>query len=229
MLVQRSKLLSADRNLTDDDRKIVDKKLRSMGIDVRTGVGLEEVTPDSVRLASEGQSETVATETVIWTGGVRAPGFLKAWGVPLTDSGRIAVDAHLRVKGLSHVYAIGDAAAAPAGGDQEAPMTAQEAGVQGRLVAANLKKLQKGRPLTAYKPKNLGVAISLGRRDGLLRTLGLRIKGRPAALLKQVIEKRHERSLRRNGFRRGVRRAVDALTQKARGRVAPRPRLRTAR
>ena len=63
------------------------------------------------RALSDG--EVVQTRTCVWTAGVRPHPVVERLGLPLDDTGRIAVDKTMRVNGRANVWAIGDAAAVP--------------------------------------------------------------------------------------------------------------------
>jgi NADH dehydrogenase len=139
------------------------RELRGRGIDVRLETRIEEVDADSVRLST---GETIPTRTVVWTTGVVPHPSLRGLNVPLDESGRVEVDEYMRVKGLEHVWAIGDSAAVPdpdAGGQRPTPPTAQHAIRQGKAVARNVAaELGMGTP-APFRHRNLGSFVNLGR------------------------------------------------------------------
>jgi NADH dehydrogenase len=63
----------------------------------------------------------------VWAAGIRAPEFLGALGLPTNKGGQIEVDAHLRVRGVPGVYALGDCAACIDGEGKPVPPRAQAA------------------------------------------------------------------------------------------------------
>ena len=122
-------------------------QLRGRGMEILTHTRIEEVTATSVRLST---GEEVPTRTLCWTAGVRPPKVVRELGLPLTDTDRIEVDAHMRVRGLDSVWAIGDAAAVPdpaARRRRPCPPTAQHALRQGRVVGDNVAAALRGRRL----------------------------------------------------------------------------------
>ena len=155
-------------------------ELRGRGIDVRTGTTLEEVGPDHA-LLSDG--ERVPTRTVVWTAGVKPNPVVERLGLPLTDGGRIAVDATLRVEGREDVWAIGDAAAVPdpaKRGRVPSPPTAQHAIRQGRTVARNVAAALGHGRLRRFRYRTKGVFVDMGGNDAVATTLGIKWRGRSA-------------------------------------------------
>src|SRR5439155_11893122 len=105
-------------------------------------------------------------------------------GLPLDDRGRVPVDDRLRVVGVEGAWASGACAAVPdlaTGG--LSPPTAQHALRQARRLSKNLVATLRGRPLKAFRYRNLGQLVSLGRYQGVARVPGLRLRGFPAWFL----------------------------------------------
>ncbi|MBI3286898.1 MAG: NAD(P)/FAD-dependent oxidoreductase [Chloroflexi bacterium] len=163
------------------------RALTRMGIEIRLGQPIVEVTDESVRLAT---GEEIHTQTTMWTGGVRAP-WLEA-DLPLGPGRRIWVDPYLRAMGHPEVFAIGDVALIvdPHTGRPLEP-SAQWAVQQGSAVARNIANFLKGRPEIPYRPRRAGELISLGPTDGVGRIGPLRLRGRPARWAKQLNEVRY--------------------------------------
>jgi NADH dehydrogenase len=148
------------------------KELTGRGIDLRTSTRLERVTATDV-LLSDG--ETVATETLVWTAGVKPSPLLAELGLPLDESGRVRVDPFLRVEGHERIWALGDCARVPnaASPERPDPPTSQHALRQARRLAKNLAG-----DLKPYRYRMLGQAATLGRNKGVLEgPLGLRFRG----------------------------------------------------
>ena len=82
--------------------------LRDLGVQIRCGIKVTEVTADGVRL---GDKIFVAAELVVWSAGIKAPDFLRHLDGLETDRiNRLMVDDTLRAKGDNNVFAIGDCA-----------------------------------------------------------------------------------------------------------------------
>jgi NADH dehydrogenase len=160
-----------------------ERELRGRGIEIRTNTTIEEVTDTSVRLSS---GETIPTRTVAWTAGVKPHPVVAQLGLPLTDGGRIDVDATMRVVGHENVWAIGDAAAVPdpARKGQPSPPTAQHAIRQGRRAARNVAaELGAGGAVKPFTYKTLGVFVDMGRHQAVASTMGIKWRGFPAWFL----------------------------------------------
>ena len=83
--------------------------LEKLGVDVRTGAMVEDVTGDHVVVAGE----KIPAATVIWAAGVKVD-HLETWlGVETDRVGRVAVEPDLTVPGMPNVSVIGDAAKVP--------------------------------------------------------------------------------------------------------------------
>jgi NADH:ubiquinone reductase (H+-translocating) len=156
------------------------RELRRRGIELRTGTRLESMDDRSAVLST---GERLHTRTVCWTAGVKPPAIVRHLGVPLTDGGRIDVDATMRVKGLHNVWAIGDAAAVPDPAKRRTaptPPTGQHAIRQGRVVAENVASALSGRKPRPFRYRTLGVFVDLGHNKAVATVLGVRLRGFPA-------------------------------------------------
>jgi NADH dehydrogenase len=156
------------------------RELRSRGIEIRTGTRLEEVGKDFATIST---GERIPTRTVCWTAGVKATPVVRELGLELGESGRIAVDRTLRVKGRENVWAIGDAAAVPdpAQKNQRAcPPTAQHAVRQGRLAADNVASALGHGRTRKFRYRTLGVFVDMGQHKAVANMAGLKLRGFPA-------------------------------------------------
>lgn len=158
------------------------RELRGRGIEIRPNTTLEEITGRTARLSD---GETIATRTVVWTAGVRPSPALAALGLPLDEGGRVRTEPSLRVSGLDHVWAIGDAAAVPdpARKGQICPPTAQHAIRQGRLVGRNVAAAIGAGTVRDFRYRTRGVFVDMGHGKAVASTMGLRWRGAPAWLL----------------------------------------------
>jgi NADH:ubiquinone reductase (H+-translocating) len=159
------------------------RELRGRGIEIRTNTTLDELTETTARLSG---GEVVPTRTCVWTAGVRPHPVVERLGLPLNDSGRIRVDATMRVEGRPNVWAIGDAAAVPDPAKKEgapSPPTAQHAIRQGRRVARNVAATLGNGRVRPFTYKTKGVFVDMGQGEAVADTIGIRWRGRPAWLL----------------------------------------------
>ena len=155
------------------------------------GLELQRGSPDP---SATTPVESLRCEAVIWTGGV-AP-CVPALDPPigLDRRGRLPCDAELRVIGTEGVFALGDAAACPLGGDANhpatatttAPATAQVAYQQAACVAANLQHLRHNDALEPFQWNDLGEMLGLGVGQATLTGMGLTLAGPAAFQLRRL-------------------------------------------
>lgn len=132
--------------------------LQAFGIEVRMSTKVERLSQHAVWLAG---GESIATETVIWAGGIRAAPVAGALGLPTGKSGRIRVERTLAVPGAAGVFAAGDVALVE--GDERLPQVAQVAIQQGELAAENLRRSIAGEPLLPFVYRDKGAMATIGR------------------------------------------------------------------
>lgn len=152
------------------------KTLRSRGVDVRLGTDVVEVGGDGVTVSG---GQKIPAATVVWAGGVDAPAWVKALGLPIQD-GRVQVDADLRVPGHPDTFAAGDLAAIPAPGDSLRPQLAQVAIQTGRHAGRQIRRLTAGQPTTPFSYFDKGTMAITGRNAAIVQTGRVRLTGRLA-------------------------------------------------
>lgn len=135
--------------------------LTRRGVEVITGVGVAEVTPDSVSLHD---GRRIATHTVVWAAGVRANPLARLIGVPLARNGRIIVGRDLAVVGHPNVYAVGDIAA---DADHPLPQVAQPAIQGGRHAARQIVRRLHHQPTEALRYRDRGSMATIGRHEAV--------------------------------------------------------------
>jgi NADH dehydrogenase len=156
-------------------------RLRRRGIEVHLETRLESAVGGHMVLSS---GESFDADTLVWTTGVKAHPLLARLDFPLDERGRLIADEFLRVKGVGGAWTAGDGAAIPdltTGG--VAPPTAQHALREARRLAKNVAATLRGGQPAAFRYRNMGQLVSLGRYKGVARVLGLRLRGFPAWFL----------------------------------------------
>jgi NADH dehydrogenase len=150
------------------------RELAGRGVEIHVGTKLESVEE---RAATLSDGTRIATETVVWTAGVKPNPIFGDWGLPLDERGRVVCDEYLRVQGRGRVWALGDCAHVPnaATGGRPDPPTSQHALRQARRLVRNMT----GEP-QPYRYRMLGQVATLGRYKGVADVLGLRLRGFPA-------------------------------------------------
>ncbi|GCD19731.1 NAD(P)/FAD-dependent oxidoreductase [Cellulomonas algicola] len=131
------------------------------GVDVRLGTGVAAVHADRVELTD---GTVLPARTVVWGGGESAAPILAGAGVPTGRGGRVTVRPDLRVEGLHHVYAVGDAANVPDGdGDGTLPQLGSVAQQSGRTAADNLLRERAGEDPHPFRYRDKGIMAMIGR------------------------------------------------------------------
>lgn len=156
------------------------RELRGRGMEILTNTLLESAEASAVTLST---GERIPARLLCWTAGVRPAPVVQRLGLPLDRSGRIEVDASMRVNGRSNVWAIGDAAAVPDPAQHRrasTPPTCQHAIRQGRRVAENVAAALSGREPQPFRYRTLGVFVDMGQHKAVATILGVRLRGFPA-------------------------------------------------
>jgi NADH dehydrogenase len=177
----------ADRILPNLDAELAAfaaDKLRARGVDLRLGTSVAEVGPRHALLSDGSRLEA---ETVIWCAGIAPNPALAGLGLPTDDRGWVLCEPDLRVKGLDHVWAIGDCAVNPDPSGRAYPATAQAAVQQGRAVAENLVRVLRGRDPQPCVVRDRGSLVALGCRTGVARVGPVKLAGFAAWFLWRTV------------------------------------------
>jgi NADH dehydrogenase len=156
--------------------------LEKMSVKVYLNCAVKSYDGHEISLSTGG---TLISSTMIWAAGVTGKPVDGISPESLGRSGRIKVDEFNRVIGYENIFAIGDAAimsgdkAYPNGHPQMAPPAMQ----QGRLVAENIKRLIKKRPLKHFRYHDKGTMATIGRNKAVVDLGNFRIQGFSAWLI----------------------------------------------
>lgn len=158
-------------------QKYSEKYLLKMGVKVKTGVFVETYDGNKVKLSN---GETIISENVIWSAGVKGNAI---GGIPddlMLPSGRIKVDRLNKVPLLDGVYAIGDVAYMetkkyPKGH----PQVANVAIGQAKNLAKNITRIEQNKKdnLKEYEYRNLGTMATIGRNKAVVDLPFIKFKG----------------------------------------------------
>ncbi|MBV8725573.1 MAG: NAD(P)/FAD-dependent oxidoreductase, partial [Candidatus Eremiobacteraeota bacterium] len=146
--------------------------LQRKGVEVVLGDGVAAADEHSLTLQS---GRHIATETIVWSAGVKPSPFLAATSLPMNRHGAIRTGRDMRVEGVSGVWALGDCAAIPDGEGGTYPMTAQHAIREGPLCADNIVAVLHGTPTTSFVYRALGMMAALGGRKAVAQLPGERV------------------------------------------------------
>ena len=174
--------------------------LRKLGVDVRTGARVTEVTEEGVQLADGG---FVPSELVVWAAGVKGPDVLADLdGLEAKGTNQLVVTPTLQTTRDPAIFAIGDCAwLMPEGQDRPLPPRAQTAHQQASHVLGQIRRTLKGKPLRPFVYRDFGSLVSLGHYStvgslmGFIAGRGLFIEGWFARLMYRSLYKMHQRAL----------------------------------
>ena len=108
----------------------------------------------------------------------------------LNEKNQLIVNDFLQVKGLKNLFGGGDIT------NIKEEKTAQAATLHAEVIAKNIIRMEEGKELVKYIPKENPMVLSLGKHHGLLDYKNFSLKGVFPGLLKKLIEKKHLISLK---------------------------------
>lgn len=156
------------------------RRLEALGVEVRTGEAVEDVTADGVRLPGE----FLAANAMVWGAGIRASPAAQWLDVTPDRAGRIPVSDRLEVAGQRQVFAIGDTVAAPGENGAPLPRLAQVAKQQGEHLGRELaRQAACGDAVRPFAFRNRGNTAIIGRHAAVFDFGRRQMKGYPAWLL----------------------------------------------
>lgn len=154
--------------------RFAERILRKRGVEVMLNTKVEAATGTEAIL---GDGRRLPTRSLIST--------VPAFPHPLIDSlttlpkewGKVEVDTHLRVKGRTDIWAVGDCAFVRNPDGSINPPTAQHATRQAAALADNLVASLRGGTLRRFDFKGLGKMGSLGHRSAVAEIFGVQVSG----------------------------------------------------
>ena len=188
ILVDRAPAVASD--LGPGARAHVEDALESLGIETRPGTSVSAVEQRGVVLTG---GAVIPAATVVWTGGFRASALGELLPAERDASGRVVVDAFLRVGGVEGVYAAGDVAHAMADAEHVAPMACQLATPMGDRAGRNAAADLLGLPGAPYAHPDYVTCLDLGEAGALFMQgwdREVRLTGFWAKVMKQAINTR---------------------------------------
>jgi NADH dehydrogenase len=173
--------------------------LRRMGVDVRTGSPVSQVTSEGVTLAD---GTHITSELVVWAAGVKGPEVLRDLdGLEANRINQLVVLPTLQTTRDPDVFAMGDCAACPREGHTTpVPPRAQAAHQQASHMVAQIDRVLRGAPLEPFRYRDFGSLVSLGRYSTVGSLMGLVgraffIDGLMARMMYRSLHKMHDYAL----------------------------------
>lgn len=164
------------------------RSLKRLGVTVRTGALVTELTDRWVSVKTGETTERIPTRTVLWAAGVKGSplgqAIAQATGASLDRAGRVIVDPDLTVPGHPNIFVIGDLANASHDTGKPLPGIAPVAMQQGRHVARVIARRLRGKSVQPFRYRSRGQLATIGRAAAVADLPGrLRFSGYPAWLL----------------------------------------------
>lgn len=180
----------ADRILPTFDQRLsakAEKSLEKLGVMVRSGAKVIQVTEESVMIESGGRTEEFSAENVFWAAGVEATDvareFAKALNAETDAVGRIKVREDLSVPGHPDVFVIGDLAAFPDPLPGVAPVAMQ----MGKHLLKVIRAKKRGEAPPAFRYRDYGTLAVIGRNAAVADFGWLKLSGFAAWLIWAVV------------------------------------------
>jgi NADH dehydrogenase len=147
--------------------------LQKMGIEIRLGAAVSQVTENGVMLSGE---KHIPTKTVVWTAGVRSelPAYLG--NLPRARNGQVEVLPTLQTPDYPEVYVIGDLARVIDQGNP-LPLVAPVAIQQSKVAVANLLRQIQGQQPLPFKYRDPGTMVTIGRNAAVAQLKGRSFTG----------------------------------------------------
>lgn len=165
----------ADRVLGTFDERLSAKArqdLEALGIEVRTGAAVSDVTDSYVELGDE----RIPARTVLWAAGVKASGLAAQLGAAMDRAGRVWVEDDLSLPGFPNVYVVGDLIARTQDGKQ-LPAVAPLAMQSGKHVATNIRRALRRHDGLPFTYVDKGSMATIGRNRAVAQIGKARFSG----------------------------------------------------
>jgi NADH:ubiquinone reductase (H+-translocating) len=149
------------------------KQLESMGIEVRTGAMVTDVTNRGVTV----DGEFIPTWAVVWAAGNAASPIGKSLGAETDRAGRVVVNDDLSVPGHPEIFAIGDMACFKYQTGQPLPALSPVAMQMGRHAAKNILAHLQGQKPARFRYFDKGTMATIGRNRAIADLKFIRFGG----------------------------------------------------
>ncbi|HEX2662417.1 MAG TPA: NAD(P)/FAD-dependent oxidoreductase [Candidatus Acidoferrum sp.] len=165
-----------------------EKLLTRLGVEVIKGVLVTQIGAGGVTFKRGESTESLATRTVLWAGGVTSTPFAerlaKRTKAETDRSGRIKVERDLTIPNYPDIFIIGDLAHAEEEKGKPLPGVAQVAMQGGAYAAKTIRARLKGKPqVRPFHYFNKGDMAVIGRAAAVANIFGVHISGWPAWLI----------------------------------------------
>jgi NADH dehydrogenase len=171
VLVERS--TSILETFPEPLRAAATKDLERLGIEVRTGSAVTDVTRGHVQMGAA----SIEAATILWAAGVAASHVGATLGVPVDRAGRVLIRPDLTIPGHPDVFVVGDLASLKGKDGKPLPGVAQVAIQMGKHAARTIRRAIAGQPSSPFVYRDLGNMATIGRASAIADFGWLRLKG----------------------------------------------------
>lgn len=157
----------------EDLSQSAEKQLRKLGVEVRTGAMVTEVTPHSVKVGDE----EIPSAVTLWAAGVKASPLGAMLGEKTDRAGRVLVNQYLNLAGRPEVFVVGDLAWFIDSEGKTLPGVAPVAIQMGGSVARNISRDLRHESRKPFVYLDKGNMATIGRAAAVAVTGKLHLSG----------------------------------------------------
>lgn len=167
------------------------ERLQAMDIEFQLSSSVVECVAGGIRVKKEDHEEMIEGNTVVWAAGIRGSSVLANSAIT-NNRGRVLVTPYLQAPNYDNVFVVGDCSlVVNPETNRPYPPTAQLAIGQSYTLANNIIACcTEGAPTEPFVFKSKGTVCSMGHNDGVGIVFGLKLKGKMAAIMKNIIDNR---------------------------------------
>ena len=171
--------------------------LKKNKVEVLTNSPIVKVTQNSLEIKD---GPVINTNTVIWTGGIRANSFLEKLDLTAAQRGRGRIEVNEYTQSTKHpnVFLAGDNSFFVEEDGKPLPLLVESAMQTGQYAAKNIVNLIYNKPLEKCKPKLHGTMVSIGRKYAVADTMGMRTSGWLAMFIKHMVNIHYQFEVAKN-------------------------------
>lgn len=150
------------------------RALEGMGVEVRLGVPVTDITADSVTIGKE----ILPTKTAMWAAGVRASAAGEWLKAPCDRAGRVIVNSDFSIPGHDDIFVIGDTAAFKNEKGEMLPGVAPAAKQAGAYVGKVIAARANGEPaLPPFRYRDYGNLATIGHTKAVVDFGFIKLRG----------------------------------------------------
>lgn len=176
------------RTMPEGVRVMTKKKLDEKGIEVRTGVKVQEVDEEGVRFGAGDGEQRLDVPAVAWAAGIRPSPLLDEMPAERHGPHGVRVERTLQLPAFPYVFVLGDAISYPGRVEGDPlPDTAQAAVQQSEVCARNLRYwLDERLPREEYRFEYIGDFLRVSTREAIASVKGVVMDGTAGSLARRA-------------------------------------------